>query len=89
MGTQEQVGKLAAVLMLVLVKEAQCQININILLDTPNSGRCSITGHIAGDTFVAGPAAYWWEGYPLPPKVIEAKGPTETVVDKIANKIKS
>ena len=67
MELQQQFGKLAAALLLVLVKEAQCQINVNILLDTPNSGRGSITGHIAGDTFVPGPAANYREGYPLPP----------------------
>ena len=33
----QEVGKISAALLMVLVMEAQCWINVNLLLDTPNS----------------------------------------------------
>ena len=52
MPAQHQVGKTAAALVLVLVGEILCRVNVNIQIDTPNTGKDSITGHIEGDTFV-------------------------------------
>ena len=49
--------KTVAALLLVLVAEAQSRVSVNVRLDTPDSGREEIKGHIVGDTFVPGPAA--------------------------------
>ena len=64
MAAQHHVGNTAAGLVLVLVAETLCRVNVNVVIDTPNTGRDSITGHIEGDTYVPGPAAHETGGSP-------------------------
>ena len=70
MSAKQQVGKTVAALVLVLIAEAQSRVSVNVLVDTPDSGREEITGQIEGDTFVPGPAApdsQFWPGLGYPP----------------------